>query len=448
MKNSDLIIPLSIIIHLGIINYTLALLIPEVYSSAFSILYFNIAWLVLTYSLNFYPTRRKERFYDNIWVLTKLCFFYGLVYLVPFGFVDDFVFIWHYHLFVYIILCFFLILYRIIFFKLRRTYRFAGGNFVNVVVIGWDKNLKKIRKVFDDPYLGYRYNGFFADRPSKSETYLGNIDSCFSYILNNSIDEIYCVASELSPEQLKNLIHFADNNLLVFKVIPDNKNIYSRAMSIDLYDKVPVISLRRVPLDTEYGRVLKRIFDVAFSLLVIILVLTWLIPILFIIVKLDSKGPLLFKQRRHGYKRKVFWCYKFRSMTVNKDANLRMAAKNDARLTRVGKILRKTNLDEMPQFFNVFKGDMSVVGPRPHMEMHTKDFETSVDKYLVRHFVKPGITGLAQIKGYRGEIVKASDIHNRTRLDIFYVEKWSIFLDFKIIFLTILNTVVGEEKAY
>ncbi|WP_282162228.1 exopolysaccharide biosynthesis polyprenyl glycosylphosphotransferase [Ulvibacterium marinum] len=448
MKNSDLIIPLSIIIHLGIINYTLALLIPEVYFSAFSILYFNIAWLVLTYSLNFYPTKRKERFYDNIWVLIKLYFFYALVYLAPFGFMDDLVFIWHYHLFVYIILCAFLILYRIIFFKLRRTYRFAGGNFVNVVVIGWDKNLKKIRKVFDDPYLGYRYNGFFADRPSESGTYLGNIDSCFGYILNNNIDEIYCVASELSPDQLKNLIHFADNNLLVFKVIPDNKNIYSRAMSIDLYDKVPVISLRRVPLDTEYGRVLKRIFDVVFSLLVIILVLTWLIPILFVIVKLDSKGPLLFKQKRHGYKRKVFWCYKFRSMTVNKDANLRMAAKNDARLTRVGKILRKTNLDEMPQFFNVFKGDMSVVGPRPHMELHTKNFETSVDKYLVRHFVKPGITGLAQIKGYRGEIVKASDIHNRTRLDIFYVEKWSIFLDIRIVFLTILNTVIGEEKAY
>ena len=125
-----------------------------------------------------------------------------------------------------------------------------------------------------------------------------------------------------------------------------------------------------------------------------------------------------------------------------------MAQKNDARLTRVGKILRKTNLDEMPQFFNVFMGDMSVVGPRPHMELHTKNYETSVDKYLVRHFVKPGITGLAQIKGYRGEIVKASDIHNRTRLDIFYVEKWSIFLDIRIILITIINSILGEEKAY
>lgn len=448
MKNSDLIIPFSILVHLGIINYTLALLIPEIYYSTFSILYYNVAWLVLTYSLNFYETKRKEGFFDRINVLVKLYIFYGLVYFVPFGFVDDFTLKWDYHLFAYLILCMFLTLYRVIYFKLRRTYRFAGGNTINVVVIGWDKNLKKIRKVFDDPYLGYRYKGFFADRPSQSNTYLGNIDSCFGYILNNDIEEIYCVASELSPEQLKNLIHFADNNLLVFKVIPDNKNIYSRAMSIDLYDKVPVLSLRRVPLDTEYARISKRIFDVFFSLLVIVFVLSWLVPLLYVLVKLDSPGPLLFKQKRHGYKRRVFWCYKFRSMTVNTEANVRMAEKNDARLTRVGRILRKTNLDEMPQFFNVFKGDMSVVGPRPHMELHTKNYETSVDKYLVRHFVKPGITGLAQIKGYRGEILKASDIHNRIRLDIFYVEKWSIFLDVRIILITIINSILGEEKAY
>ena len=163
---------------------------------------------------------------------------------------------------------------------------------------------------------------------------------------------------------------------------------------------------------------------------------------------MDSNEPLFFKQKRHGVNRKVFWCYKFRSMTTTADADTKMMTKNDKRVTRLGRILRRTSIDELPQFFNVLLGDMSVVGPRPHMELHTEKYQTSVDKYLVRHFVKPGITGLAQIKGYRGEIVEQSDIVNRTRLDIFYVEKWSLWLDVKIIIKTVLNAIQGEEKAY
>ena len=143
-----------------------------------------------------------------------------------------------------------------------------------------------------------------------------------------------------------------------------------------------------------------------------------------------------------------YWCYKFPSMMASTDADSKMASKNDMRLTRIGKILRKSSIDELPQFFNVFLGDMSLVGPRPHMEVHTMDYEISVDKYLLRHFVKPGITGLAQVRGYRGEILKKADILNRVRLDIFYVEKWTFSLDLRIITQTIANAVRGEEKAY
>ncbi|MCL4138491.1 UNVERIFIED_CONTAM: hypothetical protein GTU68_005664, partial [Idotea baltica] len=168
----------------------------------------------------------------------------------------------------------------------------------------------------------------------------------------------------------------------------------------------------------------------------------------FVLIKLESPGPLFFRQKRHGLKRKVFWCYKFRSMTNTLDSNKHMTTKNDLRVTKIGRILRKTSIDELPQFFNVFMGSMSVVGPRPHMEYHTMGYETSIDKYLVRHFVKPGITGLAQVRGYRGEITVPSDIVNRIRLDIFYVEKWSLFLDIKIIFYTVYNTVVGDDNAY
>ncbi len=447
-KNSHLIIPISIVFHLCLINGILYLLTPETYLKWNHILYYNISWLVITFSLNFYPTERRDRFMTKIYKLIQLYLVYGLAYFALFGFTNTKLESLSYQLLVFGLICLALLCYRIIFFWARRRYRMGGGNFVNVVVIGRDKNLKKIRKVFDTPDLGYRYLGFFEDTPSRSSTYLGKIEDCFLYLLENSIDEIYCVASKVNHLQLINLINFADNNLIKLKVILDNKEIFSRAMSLESYENVPVLNLRKVPLDAEYARIIKRSFDVAVSTLVIVLVLSWLTPLLYILFQIDSPGPVFFKQKRHGLKRKEFWCYKYRSMFNNGDADFKMTTKNDIRVTRIGKILRRTNIDELPQFLNVFLGEMSVVGPRPHMEVHTEDYEISVDKYLVRHLVKPGITGLAQIMGYRGEIVKKSDIINRTRLDIFYVEKWTLGLDLNIVYKTALNVIQGEERAY
>lgn len=447
-RYSSAIIPVSIIIHLLIINGTLFLLTPETYAKLSSIIYYNLGWLFITLELDFYPTRRKEKFMTNFRKVLRLYSIYGLFYFVLFVFEDFGAVSIRYQVFVFAILCMLLLLYRVFFYWTRSTYRLVGGNFVRVVAIGRDGNLKKIRKVFDDPNLGYRYVGFFDEKPSKSPTYLGKIEESFLFILENHIDEIYCIASKFSQKELQNLISFADNNLIKFKVIPDNKDIFTRAMTIEMYDDVPVLNIRKVPLDTEYAKLTKRTFDIVFSTLVIVFVLSWLTPVLFICTRLESRGPLFFKQKRNGLKRRPFWCYKFRSMTIDADANTKMASKNDQRVTKVGKFIRKTSIDELPQFFNVFIGSMSVVGPRPHMEYHTIGYEGSVDKYLVRHFVKPGITGLAQIRGYRGEITKSSDIINRIRLDIFYVEKWSIWFDIKIIFLTISNAFKGEEKAY
>ncbi len=447
-KNSDLIIPISILIHLGIINGVLFVLTPDTYSNFFHILHYNVSWLLITYGLGYYPTKRKERFMTNIYKMFQLYLIYGLAYFALFGITKTNYESLEYQLFVYIIICFCLTWYRVMFYWARRQYRLQGGNSVKVVVMGRDPNLKKIRSLFDAPELGYRYMGYFDDMESPSPTYLGKIEDSFLYILENEIDEIYCVASSFNHGELKNLIDFADNNLKKIKIIPDNKEIFSRAMFIELYGNVPVLNLRDLPLDTEYGRLVKRTFDIVFSFFVIVTVLSWLTPLLFVLIKLESPGPLYFKQKRHGLKRQVFWCYKFRSMSVSSDANSKMATKNDARITKIGEILRKTSMDELPQFLNVFMGDMSVVGPRPHMQLHTWDYEISVDKYLVRHFVKPGITGLAQIKGYRGEITEKADIINRTTLDIFYVEKWTLALDIRIIGLTLVNALKGEEKAY
>ena len=447
-KNSDWVIPISIAVHLSIINGFLYFLTPQTYTNGYYILHYNISWLLITYGLSYYTRKRKERFFTNIQKVVQLYLIYGLAYFALFGITGRIYKSLEHQLFVYFLICTALTAYRVFFFWLRKKYRLWGGNSVKVVVIGRDKNLKKIRKVFDEPELGYRYMGYFDDKKSKSPTFLGPVMDSFLYILENNIDEIYCVASKFNNKELRNLIDFADNNLIRIKIIPDNKEIYSRGMFIELYETVPVLNLRRVPLDTLFARVTKRAFDLFFSSLVIVGILSWLTPIMYILIKLESPGKLYFKQKRHGFKRKTFSCYKFRSMTPSSDADSKMATKGDMRVTRVGRVIRKTSIDELPQFLNVFLGDMSVVGPRPHMESHTHDYEVSVDKYLVRHFVKPGITGLAQIKGYRGEITEKKDILNRTKLDIFYVEKWTIWLDLKIVYQTIFNAIRGQEKAY
>ena len=451
MKNrsySNLIIPFSIIIHLVIINGVLWVFTPKTYLSVWAIWYYNISWLIITHLLNFYPTARKEQFMTNIRKMVYLYLIYGLSYFSWFVFAGIKLEMVYYHLFIYGLVCVCLTIYRAVFYMFIRHYRLKGGNYVNVVVIGRDKNLKKIRRVFDNAYYGYRYYGYFDDNHSKSPTYLGNVMSCFKYIIEHSIDEVYCTAAKLSKEQLENLIKFADNNLIKLKIIPDNKDIFTRSMSIEKYDNIPVLKLRTVPLETEYAIGIKRAFDIVFSSLIIFTLLSWLIPLMYILIKSESRGPLFFKQKRNGLNRQSFWCIKFRSMAMNADSDTQMATKNDMRVTKIGKIIRKTSIDELPQFLNVFVGDMSVVGPRPHMETHTSDFEISVDRYLVRHFVKPGITGLAQIRGFRGEISTPSDILNRIRLDILYVEKWSLLLDLKIIYKTLANALMGEEKAY
>jgi len=209
-----------------------------------------------------------------------------------------------------------------------------------------------------------------------------------------------------------------------------------------------VISQRTISLDESSHKIVKRIFDIFFSTAIILVLLSWLIPVLAIIIKMDSRGSVFFVQKRNGLNNREFNCFKFRSMEINELADIEQVSKNDARITRVGKFIRKTSIDELPQFINVLLGDMSVVGPRPHMVSHTNMYAERIDKFMVRHLIKPGITGLAQTKGFRGEVETDKDIINRVKYDIFYIEKWSILLDLKIIFNTIFNTLKGDKKAY
>lgn len=333
------------------------------------------------------------------------------------------------------------------FFYLKKYRIVTGSNFRNAVIIGYTAEAVRLKEVFETRKdYGYRFLGYFSDKKQNPEV-KGKIEDLKKYVIANKVDEIYCSLNEISNEKLKDLVEFADDNKKAIKFIPDTKEIYSKNLKIDYYELFPVLSLQKTQLHNPFVKGLKRVFDICFSLIVIICLLSWLIPLLALLIKLESKGPVFFKQGRPGMDEEEFFCYKFRSMQVNGTTE-KEASKNDPRVTRMGKFMRKTSMDELPQFFNVLLGDMSVVGPRPHLWSQNKAYASKIKKYMVRHYVKPGITGLAQVKGFRGEIETEDDMVNRIKLDVFYIENWSLIMDIKIIFQTVFNIFKGEDKAY
>jgi putative colanic acid biosynthesis UDP-glucose lipid carrier transferase len=222
----------------------------------------------------------------------------------------------------------------------------------------------------------------------------------------------------------------------------------NRKVHIDFARNIPILSLRTEPLENVDSQIKKRTFDIVFSIIVIFCLLSWLIPLMALLIKLDSRGPVFFTQLRSGKNNMPFLCYKLRSLRINKDSNVVQVSRDDKRFTRLGRILRKTNLDELPQFLNVVRGEMSVVGPRPHMLKHTEEYSQMLNHYMIRHYVKPGVTGWAQINGYRGEIKKKKDLRGRIEHDIWYMENWSMWLDLRIIVLTVYKSIKGDENAF
>jgi putative colanic acid biosynthesis UDP-glucose lipid carrier transferase len=321
-----------------------------------------------------------------------------------------------------------------------------------VLIIGYNESAKKLASYFERNNTHMKVMGFCeeSDRVSELSHYpiLNTPANAIRTSQELNITEIY---STILPEQDKkiyDLMRLADEACIRFRLVPDFSLFVNQPMHLNYLSGMPVLSPRTEPLEDLANRIKKRIFDIVFSALVIVLILSWLIPLLAIIIWLDSRGPVFFIQKRSGVNNKPFSCIKFRSMYMNNDSDLKQATKNDDRLTRVGRILRKTNLDEFPQFFNVLKGEMSIVGPRPHMLKHTQDYSATISKFMLRQFIKPGITGWAQINGYRGEIHTPQDMQERVDHDLWYMENWSFGLDLKVIFLTGYNLLRGEENAY
>jgi putative colanic acid biosynthesis UDP-glucose lipid carrier transferase len=302
-------------------------------------------------------------------------------------------------------------------------------------------------------------NSFFIEfvgiiNENSTVTYSNNSD--FSLELSeaiqnahaDNINEMYIVSSPDLIDDLNYFFQLGDRHCMRLKFVPDFSLISKKHFSSSHLNNFHVINPRFEPLQNTYNRLIKRIYDLVFSILVIILIMSWLYPIVAYFIKKQSKGPVLFKQIRTGKKNEPFNCYKFRSMYIDGTDESQQAKKGDLRVTPVGKFLRKTSLDEMPQFFNVLSGNMSVVGPRPHMLKHTSDYNCHIENFMVRHFVKPGITGLSQVSGLRGETKEVSDMKRRVSTDIHYLQSWSIIKDIKICFLTIIVTLKGDKNAF
>lgn len=444
-KYSNLVIPISYLVDLLVINF-FAFILPIQFQTPWLFHgYITLCWVIISLKNEFYEIYRYTKVaYILRLIFTQFVFFFLILYAFIGFFKQPIISrlaLAQFFVFVFIAVFTIKFLNYILLMRYREKIK---GNIRNVVVIGENKKTNQLIGVFKSrPDFGFNVLKQFSAQKLDFQK-----EECFRYIIKNNIDEIYCSVSELRNDDLTDFINFADNNLKTLKFIPDNKNIFAKKLKFEYYDYIPILSLRDIPLHSPINSFLKRSFDIIFSLTVILGVLSWLTPVLAILIRLESKGPVFFRQTRNGIDNREFYCYKFRSMAPNTDADKHQATKNDMRVTKVGKFIRATSIDELPQFYNVFFGTMSVVGPRPHMVSHTNEYSYTVNKYMVRHFVKPGITGLAQVKGYRGEIENQADIQNRIKFDIFYIENWSMFLDLKIILQTVINAFKGEEKAY
>ena len=355
----------------------------------------------------------------------------------------------------YIVLILVIVSYRLVFRYFLELYRKQGGNVRKVILIGSHENMQELyHAMTDDPTSGYRVLGYFEDFPSdrypSDVSYLGHPQEVNNFLEQNvaRVDQLYCSLPSARSAEIVPIINYCENHLVRFFSVPNVRNYLKRRMHFEMLGNVPVLSIRREPLELLENRIVKRTFDIVCSTLFLCTIFPFIYIIVGVAIKMSSPGPIFFKQKRSGEDGKEFWCYKFRSMRVNTQCDTLQATEHDPRKTRIGEIIRKTSIDELPQFINVFKGDMSIVGPRPHMLKHTQEYSQLINKFMVRHFVKPGITGWAQVTGYRGETKELWQMEGRVMRDIWYIEHWTFLLDLYIMYKTVYNAIHGEKEAY
>lgn len=331
-----------------------------------------------------------------------------------------------------------------------KEYRRRGYNYTRVVIVGSGANGERLAaSLMNDSGFGYKILGFFDDIASVSPSVKKDIypiSSLRKFVAENDVRQIFYTLSGQN-DILKEVIRIADDNCVEFYYEPQIPRTLARNFELHSVGHIPVLSIRHNPLKSTVNRIVKRTFDLVVSSLFLCIYPLIYIPVA-IGIKAGSPGPVYFKQERTGYLGRSFKCLKFRTMKVNATSDSCQATKNDPRKTRLGEFLRHSSIDELPQFINVWRGDMSIVGPRPHMLMHTEQYAELIDRYMLRHAVKPGITGWAQVNGYRGPTDELWKMERRVEYDVWYIENWSLLLDMKIMVRTVINAFRSDENAF
>lgn len=341
-------------------------------------------------------------------------------------------------------------IWHIIIRSILKWYRRKGYNYKRVVILGDGASALSVYNEMKAGDYGYKILGVFNNSGEIIHSdllYLGKLSQVEGYCTENRVNEIYCTIPDNDENAILKLVNFAERNMIRFFLVPGFYNYLPRKLVLSFLQTIPVIGLRPEPLQHFYNRIAKRSFDILFSLIILLTIFPVILVIFGLLIKITSKGPIFFKQKRTGLQGKLFTCYKFRSMTPNNDSDTKTTSPEDSRITPIGAFMRRTSIDELPQFFNVLIGNMSVVGPRPHMVRQTNLYNQLIDKFMVRHIVKPGITGWAQISGYRGETKTIEQMEGRLKRDVWYIENWSFVLDIKIIVVTIFQVLKGDDKA-
>ena len=340
-----------------------------------------------------------------------------------------------------------------------KRYRMSGGNTRTATFVGTDPELVYLEKrLVNNPSFGYRITGWYHSLPftvdglqNEERRCLGTVDELIDAIERDEVlelgDEVYVCLSRREGEKIRMLSDYCDKHVIRFYYVPTSVENIGMRLKREMFDDMELFTTHEIPLENPVNKAMKKAFDIVVSVIVLTLCLP-LLPIVAAIIWIQSPGPIFFKQKRTGVSGHDFICYKFRSMHVNKEADTAQATEHDPRKYAFGDMMRKYNIDEIPQFWNVLKGDMSVVGPRPHMLYHTDKYKQQIGNYMVRHFVKPGITGWAQVTGFRGETRELWQMEERVKRDIWYIEHWSIWLDLRIVWMTVKTMFVHDKNAY
>jgi Undecaprenyl-phosphate glucose phosphotransferase len=411
-------------------------------------LYLNVCWFILSYSSEIHSVERNSGKIAILLSYVRIVIFFAFFFILYLQITQLQYYPYSYSTLLLPLFFGILLLWRFVMYYAILIYRKMGFNYRTVVIIGLNDRSKELASFFEhNKWLGYRFLGFF-DEENKDSRVLGRFHDLLAYFSINQVDEVYISLDNVYRNRLPEVSAIVTEFPVRIRIVPELGSFsYKIAEMVD-YGHMPVIQIHQGPLEFWYNKMMKRLMDLGISLIMIVGVLSWLTAFLYFFSLITDRQGIFFRQKRTRIDGKVFWCLKYRSMRKNPYADQQQAVYDDDRITRAGKILRKFSLDELPQFINVLMGDMSVVGPRPHMVRHTEDYRQLIRSFMLRHTVKPGITGLAQINGFRGEIRMIDDLKKRVEFDVNYIENWSLNLDIKIMLLTVWVIIRGQKQAY